>query len=371
MKRHGVVLLSLIVLLAVGSIAFAEGKQEQGAKQEMVTMTFVSPRGTLEVMDDYPFWVSMAMGYFEEMGINMVMEPGPNEALADIKLIDQGRADVAYPSPGVLTAGIDAGIDSKMVFEMMATQVFDFAVRPDGPIKDIYDLEGATISLGFAGWSVIVDPILREIGIDPDSVEYVAAGPQWGQVVAQGQADAALCWRGLRAQWDAIGLGLKYFLGETFSDMPANGIVCRASDLDDPVKRENVIKVLRGVAMGLHFARTNPRAAAQITYAKFPAVREQMAPDLALKSMNELHWSYTYSERNLGGYGMHPLDSWETYLDVIYELGQTKKQLTIDQVVTNELIDEANDFDKARVEKDAKNYALNDTWKNVKVVGQW
>ena len=48
-----------------------------------------------------------------------------------------------------------------------------------------------------------------------------------------------------------------------------------------------------------------------------------------------------------------------------------KKRLPTDQVITNDLIKAANDFDRERVERDAKNFKLNDTWKNVEVTGNW
>ena len=115
-------------------------------------------------------------------------------------------------------------MDVIMVYEMMVGQVFDFAVKQDSPIQSVKDLAGKTIALGDAGWQVIVDPILVEAGVDPKSITYVAVGAQWGQAVALGKADIALTWEGLRAQWDAQGLGLRYLLGQDFSKMPANGI---------------------------------------------------------------------------------------------------------------------------------------------------
>ena len=153
--------------------------------------------------------------------------------------------------------------------------------------------------------------------------------------------------------------------------MPANGYCARKSDLADPTKRELVEKLLRGSSMGIHFARHNPRAAAQIVYDQFPAVREQMTPELALKSMQQLHWGYTGGDRKGKGYGWFELNGWNTYLDIIADLEQTKKRLPTDQVVTNDLIEAANDFDRERVERDAKNFKLNDTWKNVEVTGNW
>ena len=168
-----------------------------------------------------------------------------------------------------------------------------------------------------------------------------------------------------------MGLGLRYFYGEEFSKMPANGYCARKSDLKDPAKKALLAKFLKGTSMGIHFARTNPRAAAQIVYSKFAAVREQMKPELALKSMQELHWGYTAGVRKGQGYGWFEMNGWKTYLDIIAKLGQTKRALTLEETVTNELIKEANNFDHARVERDAKNFKLSDEWKDVPVTGNW
>ena len=360
MKR--LVLAFLLVLTLIPSL-FAAPK--------LTKMTFITPRGTLEVMDDYNLWVAIEMGYFKEQGIDVDMEPGPGEVFAPTKFVDQHQADVGYPSPGVLTSSSDTGMDVIMVYEMMIGQVFGFAVRMDSPIKSIKDFPGHTIAVWDPSASVIIDPILVEAGIDPKSITYVGVGAQFGQAVSQGKADIALTWKGLAPQWDAIGLGLRYFMGEDFSKMPSNGYCARKSDLKDPVKRDNLVKFLRATSMGIHFARTNPRAAAQITYSKFAAVREQMKPELALKSMQELHWGYTGGQRLGHGYGWFEVNGWKTYLDIISKLGQTKKLLSVDDVVTNDLIKEANVFDHARVERDAKNFKLNDAWKDVPVTGNW
>jgi NitT/TauT family transport system substrate-binding protein len=364
-------LLALIFALLTATALFAAGETEKAGSEELTDVTFITPRGTIEVMDDYNLWVAIDMGYFEEMGLNVIMEGGPTDAFAATKFVDQGQADVGYPSPGILTASVDTGMDVIMVYEMMVDQVFDFAVRKDSPIKSIKDFAGKTMSVMDLGWQVIIDPILVEAGVDPKSVKYVAVGPQWGQAVSQGQADIALTWKGLRAQWDAVGLNLRYFLGQDFSKMPANGYCARVADLNDPAKRDILVKFLRGTSMGIHFARQNPRAAAQMVYSRFPAVREQMTPELALKSMQQLHWGYTGGARYGDGYGWFELNGWKTYLDIIYKLGQTQKLLKLENVATNELIEAANDFDHARVERDAKNFKLNDTWKDVKVTGDW
>ena len=198
-------------------------------------------------------------------------------------------------------------------------------------------------------------------GVDPESITYVGSG-QWGQLVQQGQADAALAWEGLRAQWDAIGLDFRYLIGSDFSNDPSNGYVIRASDLEDPEKAAIMTCFLRGVSMGLEFGRLNPQAAAQITYAKFPAVQEQMTPELALESMRQLMWLYNQTNKAGLGYGYSDFENWQSYLDRLFELGQTTRQLEAAEAVSNQLVEGANAFDAERVAADAAAFELAPEW---------
>ncbi len=91
------------------------------------TIRWVSPRGTIEVLDDYPYWVAKKFGYFGDIGTTL--EPGPSDATATVKLVDQKQADVGYPSPGVFSLGLEQGIPLVSVFHMGGSDVFDFAFR--------------------------------------------------------------------------------------------------------------------------------------------------------------------------------------------------------------------------------------------------
>ena len=227
---------------------------------------------------------------------------------------------------------------------------------------------GKTISLWDVSGENIVAPILAEQGIDPKSVQYVGSG-QWGQLVGQKQADAALAWEGLRAHWDAIGLPLRYLIGSDFSKDPSNGYAIRASDVKDPGKAAIMTCFLRGVSMGLEFGRVKPQAAAQITYGKFAAVREQMTPALALESMRQLMHLYNASYAQGKGYGYSDVQNWQSYLDRLYELGQTKRHLMADEVVTNAFVEGANAFDAKRVAADAAAFNLAPEWASVELQG--
>jgi NitT/TauT family transport system substrate-binding protein len=332
------------------------------------TVRWISPRGTLDVMDDFDLWVPVKMGYFSKLGINAKLIGGPiGDALACTKFVAQNQADMGYPSPGVLTASIDSGIGVKSVWDMISGQVFDFALPTNSTIKSVKDLKGKKIALGSAGWSTIVDPILVEGGVDPKSVTYVNAGNQWAQSTESGQADAGLAWEGLRAQWAGQGLKLKYLIGTKFSKQPSNVYSVRASDLDDQAKVDLYTRFLQGMIMGLEFAKANPRAAAQITYTSRPALQKSLKPQAAYDSFVELAEAYGTSHRQGKGWGWHFPAGWNGYLKVVHDLGQTKKALSPGDVYTNDLVVAANKkADKATAIKDAKAFKLNATFQAVK-----
>ncbi len=328
---------------------------------------WVSPRGTLEVMDDFNLWVAEKMGHFKEVNLEVELQPGPTEALAVTKLVGEKQADIGFPSPGVLLSSIDAGIPVILVWEMVMKQVFDFALPVDSPITSVQDLEGKTIALGSEGWRVIVDPILVEAGIDPERVTYLNAGPQWGQAVALGRADAGLAWRGLAAQWLALGLKLKFLVGKDFSNHPSNGYAIRREDLQDEARIDIWKRFFKANCMAFEFTRANPRAAAQITYSQFPALREQMTPQLALDSMLELGTIYFDGDRVGKGYGYSDLESWQAYIDAVYGLGQIQKHYKAKDVVTNFFVEAANNFDRERIQEEGKAFELKDEFKKLEI----
>jgi NitT/TauT family transport system substrate-binding protein len=355
-------------IMSAGSLLTA-GEAFGHTSAGLQTVRWISPRGTLQVMDDFNLWVPVKMGYFKQLGINAQLIAGSvTDALASTKFVAQNRADMGYPSPGVLTASIDGGIPVKSIWDVISGQVFDFAVQPNSPIKSPKDIAGKTIALGSTGWQVIVDPMLVELGIDPKSVKYVAAGAQWTQAVSTGKADVALAWEGLRHQLAGQGLKLRYLIGSTWSHQPSNVYSVRAADLKDPKKRDLYTRFLEGVVMGLEFTKANPRAAAQLTYGSLPDLRKTLKPQLALDSLLELAHAYGTSHRQGQGWGYNYPAGWANYLKVIHDLGQTKKLLKTSDVIDNSIQAAANKkANRAKARADAKAFKLSAQFAATKV----
>jgi len=148
------------------------------------TVRWVSPRGTIEVLDDYPYWVAKKFGYFGD--IETTLEPGPMEATATVKLVDQEQSDMGYPSPGVFSLALEQGIPLVSAWEMGAYDVFDNRPTEGLEGEEPGRSPGQTVALGSAGWQAICDPMFAQAGVDPKTIKYAEAGSGWGQSLAAG-----------------------------------------------------------------------------------------------------------------------------------------------------------------------------------------
>ena len=335
--------------------AFGAGKLDR--------VRWISPRGTLDVMDDYNIRIPIQMGYYKKLGLDVQLNAGSGSG--EMQLVAANKVDMGYPSPGVLSSAIDAGIPVVGVWEQYPAQVFDFVLPGNSPITSAAQLAGKKIAVLTIGWKSIVDPMLADAGVDPNSVKYVELGVQWVQAVAQGLADAGLAWEGLRAQLDGeaahfgSAFSIKFLIGAQFSKDPSNVYAIRKADLADAKKRDIYTRFLAGVIMGFEFARANPRAAAQITYSELPALQSIISPQVALVSFAQLASGYSQRRRNGFPWGSFDANAWQGYLNTVAKLGQTKKQLSFSDVVNTSLIAGANKrADVATARRDAKAFKL-------------
>jgi NitT/TauT family transport system substrate-binding protein len=316
--------------------------------------TWISPRGTLEVLDDFGFWMGKKLGYFDDLGVAVDMQPGPSDGTATVKFVDVGQADMGFPSPGIFSFALENGMKLKSVFHWGALDTFSLAFRKGEGSNDLKKLEGKTILLGSAAWQSIVYPMLAVQGVDISKVKYVEAGwPTWGTALAAGQGDAALAWEGLRAEWISTGLDFEYWLGVQRSPLFANTYVARAADLDDPDKKAFLDKYLRAWSKGLEASFHNPRAAVAAVFEQFPSVASANGPVQGtmslLQNLNVVRGDM--SKRK--GWGDHDMAAWQTFFDKVHELGQVKNPVKAEDVVTNACITAANDFDHDKVKADA------------------
>jgi len=329
-------------------------------------LRWMSPRGTLDVMDDYHLWTAKELGYFRLAGVDVELLPGPQDPQAMMQALAAGEADVGFPSPATLVSAVDRGLPLVSVFQTFPQQVFSLAVPRLSPITTAAHLAGRTIAVGSLTWRTIVDPMLVDAGVEVRTVRYVEGGPGWNHLLDRGRADAALVWDGLRADWEARGIHHRSLPWERWSRLPSNSYVVRRDELDDPVRRDLHVRFLRGAVMGLELARRNPRAAAQLAYRSLPDLRASLSPQRALDWMLQIARGYGAAARSGHGWGFHYHDRWQRFSAAAADLGYAKP-LRTDALVTNSLVAPANSGDRERVMADALGFELDRDFKRTRL----
>jgi NitT/TauT family transport system substrate-binding protein len=372
LTRRELVRRTAAVGVGVGLLGTISVDEAFGRTEKLDRVRWISPRGTLDVMDDYNIRVPMQMGYFKKLNLDVRLNAGAGSG--EMQLVAANKIDMGYPSPGVLSSAVDAGIPVIGIWEQYPAQVFDFVLPGDSKIASPADLAGKKIAVLTIGWKSIIDPILSDAGVDPSTVKYLELGPQWVQAVARGQADAGLAWEGLRAQLDGeaahfgAGFSIKFLIGAKFSKDPSNVYAIRKADLGDAKKKDIYTRFLAGVVQGFEFARANPRGAAQITYGQLPGLQSIISPQVAVESMVQLASGYSLRKRQGGQWGSFDQNAWQGYLATIAKLGQTKKQLSFGDIINTSLIAAANKkADVATARRDAKAFKVDAYFKKTKL----
>lgn len=134
----------------------------------------VSPRGYVETPDDFHFRVAQKQGYFGDLKVDYL--GGPQDGTANVRLVDQGQADLSAPSPGVFALGVDKGLDVAFFFAKHPVDIFSFASRKGQGVKNPEDLAGKSVLLGSIGWKPIVDSEVAQVGVDPAKGEIHRGG---------------------------------------------------------------------------------------------------------------------------------------------------------------------------------------------------
>ncbi|HYO29708.1 MAG TPA: hypothetical protein VER37_03930, partial [Thermomicrobiales bacterium] len=71
-----------------GHMVGPSGRLQVSAQEGRNSVVWVSPRGTLEVLDDYPYWIARKFGYFGDIQTELL--PAIMEATSSSKAVADG-----------------------------------------------------------------------------------------------------------------------------------------------------------------------------------------------------------------------------------------------------------------------------------------
>lgn len=306
----------------------------------------------VENFESAPQVIAMRMGYFAEEGVDLKYEGLGTVAGEGSKLVAEGQAEFALVAvPNVLAARAGE-IPVRSVFMEREEYIYDFAVRPDSGIKSFADMEGKKLGLGDPAWAVVSTPILIAAGVDPTTVENVIVGvPNRAAALSSGQVDAVLTWIIEEENWQGQGIKFNLLKGSDVVKFPSNMWLTSEKIIKE--QPDMVVAFLRPLAKAKLFLVTNPAAAAEMVLEEYPSIKADWPTALAsLKA-----YARPQPQQEANGYGYHDEAAWSAYIDMLAKM-EIFPPLPLDQVMTNQFIQAANDFDRKAVIEQARNYKL-------------
>jgi NitT/TauT family transport system substrate-binding protein len=359
-RRRALAMAALIVLAALGAVASATA-QPKGLRK--VTFAFASKTVP-------PLAINLAigesLGYYKEEGLTVdIIALGSNanvNAALDQKKIEFAVGVSAFQIPLAAKGERLAGVN---YYEYTYPFKWDWAVKPDSPIKTLADLKGKSLGVANFGTQeqVIGKAMLAAAGVDGEKdVTWTAVGEGTtsGLALQKGAIDAVIYYDTGFGQWQAAGIPFK------FLPRPANipmigGFYIQARPEFLKQDRQAAVGFARGVAKGTVFALENPDLAARIYLRMFPEARAQgLGEDQNVKKLLATlqrrmeMWKPYDPKQKL--WGFIPEREW---VDEIAFLGVKAKVQDPKQFFTNALIEEINRFDPEKIKAHARTFKLN------------
>lgn len=310
-----------------------------------------------------PFAVAQKMGWFAEGGLKVQLIPLPGSADC-LKQVATGDLPFVMPSIEPLALLRPQGVKARNFYTAFQTNIYGLAVPADSPIKSVEDLRGKTIgvtSMASAG-VVVAKALVRDAGMNPDTDVRIVVGGEGAQTAAlmrSHQLDALSQFDAAYALVENAGIKLRMLDNSKIDKFPSNGLVALEKTLVE--RRADAVALARGLAMGTLFMFTNPEATVRIMYELYPQTKpvgksdEEALAD-GLRPMKARFHAWDVKSSGATRYGENVKANYQAYVDFLLKNGVLKQAVSADDLITNELIDDANKFDVAAVIKAAQEY---------------
>jgi NitT/TauT family transport system substrate-binding protein len=349
---------ALAVTAACGGDDGGGGDSSAGGDERLSIEMGMAAAGTFTA--EWFGWLAAdKMGYYDDLNLDVEFTPtgGSGEV---IEQMAAGNIPTGNPSMPSVGEALLSGIPLVNIYTYSSGAIFGIFTPEGTGIESIADLEGKRIGISEPGGGEVafLEAALREEGIDPISdvtlIPIGEGGPETLAAIEGGQVDAySTAYNDIFAL-QASGLTLTDLTPEIFATFPARGIITTPDVVEE--NAEALRRLARGTAMGTHFCFTNLDACEQMMREEIPEVWEENADGVSQGSLRYALAQTQVKPADPDEYGAHDRSGTEDFIATIASTMENAPDVDLDAFLNEDFLDYANDFDRAQVEDDAKNY---------------
>jgi NitT/TauT family transport system substrate-binding protein len=308
-----------------------------------------------------PLVIAEKMGWYAKGGlaIELIPLPGSTDCVKNV-----ATKEVPYALPSVEPLAIirPQGVKAKIFYTAYQGNIYGIAVPAESPVKTIQDLKGKSIGLTSmaSGGLIIARALVANAGMNPDTdVRIVVAGEgaQTAALVRSKQVDSLSQFDTQYAMVENAGVKLRMLDTKEIERFPSNGILALEERLQ--TNRQEAVTVAQGYAKGALFAMTNPEAAIRILWELYPQTKptgkdEATALSDDVKVLKARMENWKLEKSGVTKWGESSAEGYEAYAEFMQKWGVTKEKVPGKDLITNDLIDEINQFDPNEIIAAAK-----------------
>ncbi|NKB48239.1 MAG: hypothetical protein GKS02_02625 [Alphaproteobacteria bacterium] len=338
MLRKALLTASVVALMSVPGIAQAQNK----------TITLIQPNnGT---MGFYGLHSARLLGYFEEEGVNVKLLSG-DTSVPYAAFLTNGDVDLAMLDGSETFQARNANIGAVTVYTLHNRAPEGVFVSKDSPIKSVTELKGKTIGLASDRDLAVVKVAMAHAGSNADGVNTVVvgdSGPTLANVFLKGTAAAFAGSGNDVAALKARGIELRDIMPESAKNSPANTYSMLANRMDE--LREPLCGFFRAYSKGVHVGLVDMEAVAALSRKGVPHEWESSAFGYGyLNTVKGLQ-----IPPNPEMIGEVNVAAWEGVQKDMVLIGSVEKESSLDDILSNDFMGCANDFDRAEVASEVK-----------------
>lgn len=356
------VVLAVPVALLLSSCGGAEdpGLPGGGGGGDAMQLTFLMPAPS--ITQYHPWFVAQELGYFEEEGVEVEIIAGDGSS-SIIQQVLAGNADVAAPSPGATMLASSTGRELVSFYQYEYSNIFTIAASEESGITSVEQLAGKSVGVSdLAGGEVpLVRAALDSVGLEEGTDVTITPVGEGGALTLEAlrndqvQAYASSLFD--EALVTAAGYPMVDILPEELQAFPANSVTTTPEVLEE--KRDALVAMMRAVSKGIVFSKANPEAAQAIGAEAAP--EEFSDPAVVASGWEAMDTLLTVPEEVAGDpMGAFVEDAWADYAEFLSqgteEEGALQNPIDLDTLLTEDLLEEINDFDVEAVEQQAADY---------------